>query len=937
MVRLRIPGSTYRLQFNRNFGFADAVKIVPHLKELGITDIYASPILKARRGSMHGYDVTDPHQINPELGGWEGFVDLQEAMDKCDMGLLLDIVPNHMAASVQNPWWRDVLRRGQESVYAGFFDINWFPLRHGMAGKILLPVLGTPYGKALENRELSLKADEGGLSVCYHDQCYPVNERTSLRLLANWFEDLGLDDRAGGILAGGEGRAGCFEEVWKYFWPMYQSVSAIREYVKEKIESLNGRKGIPSSFDGLDAILQDQFYRLAYWRLAGEEINYRRFFAVSDLAALRIEDETVFNQVHSLILKMVAEGRVSGLRIDHIDGLRDPAGYLGRIRKLTEEGGNKKVYIVVEKILGEDEQLPEWPVQGTTGYEYLNVLNALFVYKTGVVELNRFYGGLTGSDLEFNDLAYARKKMIMTDLFPGEVRGMAQRLSVLARHDRHARELAFSQLETAIIEMTSCLPVYRTYINSFQVERRDLEYIHRASEDAFKKNPEAGDAISFLKRVLTLDFSCCPGEEQRREWLEFVMRWQQYTGPVMAKGFEDTTLYIYNCLVSLNEVGGNPVEEGASRKVFHRFNTERMDRHPHAMSATSTHDTKRSEDVRARINVLTEIHGAWIQRCLKWHDLIRKKKLIIREQPIPGDNMEYLIYQTIIGIWPPGSEEPGDLAVRLQEYLVKAAREAKVKTSWDDHADDYEEALQKFAGSILEPTGDNEFLQDMRDFQKVTSFFGALVSLAQLFLKIMSPGVPDFYQGVDLWSLSLVDPDNRRPVDFEYRRLQLAALKKKEYEDQECLVRSILENWEDGMVKLYVMYKALQFRNSHRNLFDRGEYIPVESTGRKKDYVCSFIRHEGSDWALTAVPLFAARLQLGVQEPGSELPALNFPLGREVWGDTVIILPQNAPVCWRNILTGEVINTVPDIEPGAGALNLSEVLSTFPIALLEGS
>ncbi|MDI6710280.1 MAG: malto-oligosyltrehalose synthase [Bacillota bacterium] len=917
----RIPAATYRLQFNEGFRFRDAAALVPYLAALGITDLYASPLLQARRGSPHGYDVTDPTRVNEALGGGEGFALLADELQRHRMGLLLDIVPNHMAASGENPWWRDVLRNGPDSSYADFFDIDWRPLRPGLHGKVLLPVLGAPYGRVLESGEVKLVLAEDGLWAAYREHRMPLSPASFRRLAAGWAA--GLRDALGpGHTAG----AAMMEivnrpcgDAAKSLWRLYATSPEIKAFLDENLR-------LPA--DDLDRLLAEQSYRLAYWRAGSEELNYRRFFDVTDLAGVRMDDEKVFEATHALVFELVRRGTVTGLRIDHIDGLSDPRAYLRALQgRLARPDGDHSFYIVVEKILGQGEELPgDWPVHGTTGYDFLNLVNAIFVDGDGAAELDALYARFAGVRTGFDRLVYEQKKRVMDLLFPGEVRALAWRLGLPAEGDRHGRDLTLWELERALVEVTACLPVYRTYIDGFTVAEHDRDYIEHAVEEAVRRNPAVTRAAGFLRRVLLLRFPPGLTAEQRRLWLDFVMRWQQFTGPAMAKGFEDTALYIYNRLVSLNEVGGEPASRGIPVREFHRRNAARGRRWPHALNATSTHDTKRSEDVRARINVLSEIAGNWAARVERWSRWNSARKPVVDGAPVPDGNMELLVYQTLIGAWPLREGEVPAVKERFLNYLVKAAREAKVHTGWLDPDDGYEKALQAFASSILEPDSGNRFLDDFREFQRVTAFYGALNSLAQVLLKAASPGVPDFYQGTELWNLSLVDPDNRRPVDFGLRARLLASLMEEEALGRRALVEKLLSGWDDGRVKLYVTYKALAFRRAHAALFAEGEYIPLDAAGPAGEHVCAFARRHGDGWALVAVPRLAARLRLrGVPGSGG-LPETAFPLGEAAWGDTALLLPEGAPGRWHNIFTGEKV--------AGECLRVADLLRHFPVALL---
>ena len=797
---MRIPVSTYRLQFNRDFRFADAIRLVDYLHDLGITDLYASPIFKARPGSTHGYDVTDPTQINPEIGTPEEFNQLVEALRAKGMGLVLDIVPNHMAASVENPWWFDVLEKGQDSPYAGFFDVNW------ESKKVMLPILGRPYGEVLENDELVVKIENGRPVLQYYEQRLP-------------------------IAAGAE--------------------------------NLN-----------VDQVLSRQHYRLAFWRKAADGINYRRFFDISDLVGLRAERDEVFETTHKYVLQLVDEGKVTGLRIDHIDGLLDPKTYLDRL---------PDVYTVTEKILAGNEQLPcDWHTHGTTGYDFLDFVNGAFVDREGYHALERIYSEFTQSTATYTDVFRERKRQVMRELFAGEVAALVHRLGELAEEDRHARDLATEELKEAFVSVTAALPVYRTYIREGSISETDRAHIEDAIAVA-----GGGPAFDFLRRVLLMNPAWYL-QNRKPDYLDFVMRWQQFTGPVMAKGLEDTSFYVHNPLVSVNEVGGdsNGPEVYFGIDEFHRRNLARRARWPQTMNASSTHDTKRSEDARARINVLSELPKDW-EWCLKrW----------ARWNPTEiAPNEQILIYQSMLGAWPIEAD-------RLKQYVTKALREGKTHSSWIDVNEDYERRALSFVDSLY---ANEKFLKDLTRFGEKIAYFGALYSLAQLVLKITSPGVPDFYRGTDVWDLSLADPDNRRPVDFNSRVSMLEELK------SEAKPADLLTQWTDGRLKLWTTWKLLNFRRDHSDLFLHGEYIPLHVSGPRADHIISFARRLHDHWCVVAVPRLLANL-------GG---------ARRIWKDTSIELPPEAPSQWRSVFTSESVSS----------LSASVLYATLPFAVLSSA
>lgn len=998
---MRVPLATYRLQFNRGFRFQDARQLVPYLEQLGISHVYASPILQARRGSTHGYDVTNPLRLNPELGPATAFDRLARELQQRRMGLLLDIVPNHMAASSENPWYMDVIEQGAHSRYAPYFDIDWRSRYAPLVGKILVPILGVTYGKALESGQLVLKLDAAGFALHYHATRLPLAPRSYAAVLAHrratFRARAGAHDPAfveyRGLIRlarhlGDKPWAApeaMVEDLKTRLWRLYRTRFEIREFIDATLRELNGRAGDPLSFNLLDRLLTEQNFWLTYWRLANEHINYRRFFAISELISVRMEDEQVFRATHALILRLVREGKVDALRVDHIDGLYDPAKYLSWLRRAfreerqqadtsaarfgageaaaapapalmasLEDGRPGDLYVLVEKILGQAEELPStWPVAGTTGYDFLAALNSMFVDSRGLRDLGVAYARLIGREIGFHDLVYEKKKLTMQTLFAGEMSSLGDDLARLAAQDRHARDLPPRLLQDSLTEITACFSVYRTYIDSFDVSAHDAAAVEQGVSEARRRNPAGSvHVFDFLRRLLLLEGAAegVPPLDHAAaiERLNFVMRWQQFTGPIMAKGVEDTTLYIYNRLLSQNEVGSDPTVAGGECNVFHRLVRARQQRWPHTMNATTTHDTKRGEDVRARINVLSELPKLWerrAERWMRWNGPLRSK---VMNRPVPDANDEVHLYQTMLGAWPldsgeaPASARPAawpmlgprvdarpgadDLAAfrdRLLAYVIKAAREARVHTSWLKPNPEYESAFQTFVARLFEP-GQARFMSDFLRFARTVACYGAWNGLAQVLLKIACPGVPDFYQGSELWDLRLVDPDNRAPVDFARRMNMLARLKQRSASASGALAVELVDHWPDGRIKLYVIWKALSFRRQNRALFEEGEYLPLGARGRRKENVCAFARRGSDSWAIPVVP----RLLTALLSPGEP------PTGRRVWGNSVLNLPEEAPREWRDVFTGR---TLAAPRRGKKVLALADVFAVFPVALLAAA
>ena len=911
------PGATYRLQFHQGFRFVDGRELVPYLSELGITDLYSSPRYKARRGSSHGYDIANPLRVNSELGTEEDFDELAEKLHHYGMGLLLDTVPNHMAASYENPWWTDVLENGQASAFAGYFDIDWHPTATKAAflqeGRVLLPILSELYGDVLANGQLTLKIEDTGIHVKYYETRLPLDPKSYVVILercpqlaeiAEIIEALGaLPDRDETAPERIALRRRGKDRIKERFWKAYHTIPEVRQAVDDAL------RFVSSSPDDLDAVLSRQAYRLAYWKIGYEEINYRRFFDINDLVALRIESPEVFDNRNRPTIELARSGRVTGLRIDHIDGLWDPECFLRRLQSQASREGSGPLYVVVEKVLGRDEHLPkEWPVSGTTGYDFLNAVNGIFIDPEGLQKLEEIHARRTGNYLPFAEICYRSNKLVMQNLFTGDVNALGQRLARLAAWHRHARDVRVSELKEALVEVTACLPVYRTYIDTFEVSARDRSYIeHTLSLARRRTSVEIVNdaAFDFLRAVLLLDPPYYL-EERKAEWLDFVMRWQQFTGPVMAKGLEDTATYRHNSLLSLNEVGGDPLRERPPFDVeeFHGFNRARLRDWPDTMNATATHDTKRGEDMRARLNVLSEIPEEW-DRCLeRWMSWNASKKDPADGGLAPSAGEEILIYQTLLGAWPNQPEEEPAFAERVREFMIKALREAKQNSSWMAPHEPYERAVQEFIGRILEPN--SEFASDFAAFRVTLARSGARNSLGQLLLKIASPGVPDFYQGTEFWHFSLVDPDNRRPVDYKRRIDMLDTLRRREQEDCIRLIRELAADPSRDEMKLWVTYKGLQFRTANRELFAAGDYIPLYARGKGSRHLCAFARRLENHWAVVAAPRWCIRL-------GD-------------WDDTELALPEDAPTEWQDVVTGLI----------PASWRLADLLREFPVALVTG-
>ncbi|MGA1865263.1 MAG: malto-oligosyltrehalose synthase [bacterium] len=928
---MHIPVSTYRVQFNPSFDFNSARRIIPYLSDLGISDLYASPIFKVRKGSMHGYDVVDPNQLNPELGDTEDFERLIAELRSMDMFWLQDIVPNHMAYDSQNEMIMDLLENMKNSKFYHFFDIDWDHFYDSLKGKLLTPFLGKFYSESLEDAEIQVRYDENGLSVNYYSLRLPLRLKSYVRVFKH---NIGvLEGTLGpnnpelikflGTLHLLDDLADIKEFKPEYdqvkhakgmLWKLYTQNPGIKAFMDANILFFNGEKGQADSFTHLDDLLAEQPFRLSFWKVAAEEINYRRFFSINDLISLRVEDESVFTFTHELIFKLVNDKKFDGLRIDHIDGLWDPTTYLERLKEKTDQ-----TYIVAEKILDFDEKLPPfWPIQGTTGYDFMNQINGIFCRKGNKKAFSRIYDGFIDFHPSFEDLVPEKKRLIIEKHMAGNIDNLAHIMKKIAAKDRYGKDITLYALKRALVEVMSFFPVYRSYINENKFSDTDKLYISRAIMDARRKNPDLVYEMSFIEKFFSPDFSKQLNKKENEQLMDFIMQFQQFTSPIMAKGFEDTVLYIYNRLISLNEVGGNPDRFGVSEEEFHTFNQYSAVHLPHSLNATSTHDTKRGEDVRARINVLSEIPGEWESHLKNWHRINRRFKKRTNNAHMPDANDEYFLYQTLIGTFPFNYNDLPQLTDRIKNYIIKAVREAKRHTAWIKPDTEYEDACVHFVEEILRPGDENIFLKDFMPFQKKIAFYGIFNSLSQTLAKITSPGVPDFYQGTELWDLNLVDPDNRRPVDYQKREHYLKEIREKAQQDTPGLIHELLENKEDGRIKLFLIYQALKTRRERQDIFQNGIYIPIKTEGRFRDCIIAYAKNYQDRLAITVIPRFLTNL---IKEG-------EFPLGEQVWEDTRLVLPDElSSLSWTNSLTDQPVN-------GEGPLMAGKVFEHFPVGLL---
>lgn len=927
---MKAPIATYRLQLHKDFPFARAAELAPYLKELGVSHLYASPVFRARAGSMHGYDVVDPTVINPELGGEEGLAALTRELERSGLSIMQDIVPNHMSYDSQNSMLMDVMEKGPYSPHKGFFDVDWDHIYENLRGRILTPFLGSFYGEALENGELKLVYDEIGLALAYYALRLPLRVESYEEVfggdiapleaalgpdspeLARYIGTVGLFR---GLKSEDPASAGQCAHARRKLRELYSSSEAVRAHADAAVERFNGRKGDSSSFDALDSLVSSQFFRPSYWKVAAEEINYRRFFTINELISVRVEDPEVFDRVHSAALKLISSGAVTALRVDHVDGLLDPRGYLSRLR----EAAGPDVYLTVEKILAPGEELPsDWPIQGTTGYDFTNYANGLFCRRESDKEFSRLYYRFTRLETRYDEMVVAKKRMIISRHLAGNIDNLAHMMKKSAADDRYGRDITLYGLRRALVEVMAHFPVYRTYISGPQgPTEAERKVIKTAVDGARRRLRDFGYELNFIEAFLLMGGHKSLEGESADNILPCVMAFQQYTAPLMAKGFEDTILYIYNRLSSLNEVGGSPDLFGFTPEEVHAFFSARAARAPLTMNCSSTHDTKRSEDVRARINVLSETPGDWYAVLRRWARLNQAgRRRDSADREMPSRNDEYLFYQTLLGAWPAEGEPGPDFAERIKEYSVKAAREAQVETNWIKPDADYESALRGFVDRALQPGPENKFLEDFLPSQRLISFYGAFNSLSQTLLKIAAPGLPDIYQGCELWDFSLVDPDNRRPVDFALRTRLLEEIKRGFAADPGALLRGLTEDLPSGRIKLFLTWRALAARAAMRDVFEGGSYLPLAAEGPHAESVFAFARVHDGRAVIAAVPRLISAF----------VPAGQAPLG-ELWQDTRLVLPPEAGGTFADAFTGR------SFEAG-GSVALKDLFASFPCSLL---
>lgn len=1025
--------ATYRLQLHRDFTFHDAIAILPYLASLGISHVYCSPYLRARQGSTHGYDICDHSQINPELGGEAGFRAFVAALRVNGLGHILDTVPNHMAASLENPWWVDVLENGPASPYSSFFDIDWRPIKQELADKVLLPVLGGQYGEVLEDGQLQVTHHDGAFFIRAYDQDFPLGPRTTIPFLTGGLEDLRavlgsdsadlaelesivtaldhLPPQSARDVAQVRERHREKEIIKRRLRELTATSETIRQHIERNVSEFAIDPERPETIDLLDRLLDEQPYRLSHWRSAADEINYRRFFDVNELAAICMESPEVFHATHALLRPSLADGTITGLRIDHVDGLYDPEQYLWRLQwayladlgsrcfrdqssseGLPEEshdaawdalapavlglaakelgmrqpaaedlravlGPDKEwqpappqaestdrrsvgseaapLLVLVEKILGPDEPLPDsWPTAGTSGYDFLNSLGGLFITPDGYADIQRTYERFLEEHDSLGDVEYSSKLLILRISMASELQMLAHRLNDISEQHRRSRDFTFNNLRLAIREVLACFPVYRVYPGPDGISDRDRRFVNLAVNRARRRNPASDPGVfEFLRSVLLLNHPPGLSERQIFDREIFNGKFQQVTSPVMAKGVEDTAFYVHVPLLSVNEVGNEPTRAVTSIRAFHESNRHRDLRLPRAMLATSTHDTKRSEDVRCRLDVLTEIPREWKTAVNRF---ARANKKFLREvdgEPAPSRNDEYLFYQSVLGIWPlepPTPDEHAQLVERLVQYMEKATREAKQRTSWNNPNEDYDTAVRAFVTQALRYSPRNPFLKYVNAVQNQVAAAGQYTALSQVALKLLSPGVPDIYQGQELWDSSLVDPDNRRPVDYAVRGRWLAELRGwNDLADGERRTRiaSLGRSWADPRLKLLVTHRLLELRRERADLFSAGRYVPLEATGSRAEHIIAFAWRAADDRPLDLIVVVPRQLHglLAERSAGSEGPLW----ASNVWDDTAVVLPDETATDWQCVISEQ--------QHGGqeGLMRVSAILEDFTVAVLR--
>jgi (1->4)-alpha-D-glucan 1-alpha-D-glucosylmutase len=960
-----VPSSTYRLQLHIGFPFAAAMQVSSYLSRLGAGACYTSPYFAAVPGSTHGYDVCNHNAINPELGGPEAHGRFISRLRELGLGHVIDFVPNHMGIGTGgNLWWRDVLENGPDSPAARFFDVDWEPVKEALRAKLLLPILGDQYGRVLERGELRLDFRDGVLVLTYGDQEFPINPKYAplvlrravgpltaalgadspqlhefLSILTSLQNLPGNADHDASIAAERQREKEVARTRLARLAADFPDVGA---HITDAVNEVNGEVGRPESFDALHELLEGQWYRLAYWRTASHEINYRRFFDVNSLAGLRVEDPEVFAATHELLTQLLRDGSVQAVRVDHPDGLFDPARYF----QMLQETAGGDLYVLAEKILSSQESLPAgWNVSGTTGYNYLNDLNGIFVNANEARRMRRVYAKLTGHTEPFDDVVYHSKRVIMATAMASELNVLAHALERIAEGNRRSRDFTLDSLRDTITEVIACFPVYRTYVDECGWTSWDRAVVEQAIARARRRNPAMEASLfDFFREVMMprnpendeprpndrrAGYPPADAREAQQR-LHFAMKLQQYTGPVQAKGLEDTAFYRYNVLLSLNEVGGDLERFGRTVQEFHESNAHRLQHRPFEMLATATHDTKLGEDTRARLNVLSEIPDEWGREVGRWTRLNRTHRTIVDGEPAPDRNDEYRFYQALLGVWPLDNDDTDltDVIARVQSYMNKSVKEAKIHTSWLTPNEGYENAVAHFVDQVLRGPGGAKFLPAFLPFARRIAQVGMVNGLAQAALKIGSPGVADFYQGTELWDLNLVDPDNRRPVDFELRARMLEEIDRVislPPPERATAVAELVQHAVDGRVKLLLTTIGLRLRREYQDVFLTGRYVPLVTDVGVRGGLVAFARILNGQGLIFVTPRVIAPLVSAAQP---------VPLGGDLWKTSRVILPPElSGRTFRHEITGAEI--APTSAGDQAWLFAGQIFESVPVAIVR--
>lgn len=882
---MKQPDSTYRLQLSPKFTFEDLHRILDYLEDFGISTIYSAPFFQAREGSTHGYDVLDPLTINREIGDLKQFKSIGDRLKTKQMSWLQDIVPNHMAFDPGNPWLKDIFELGPESRFYNFFDINW-----GYKGleKVMAPFLGSSLEEVLINEELKVNFNDKGFSLKYYDNIYPLSARSYPDILSK----VGANEVVNKF-KNFKGNSSAWESLKISFLREVEKNKELEKRITEGVDEIN------NSREDIQNILDLQYFLPTYWKRTEKEINYRRFFTINDLICLSMENPSVFDTYHYFIKELCDNGLINGLRIDHVDGLFDPEEYLQRLREML----GPDFFIIVEKILEAEEKLPNhWPVQGTSGYEFLARVNHLFTDSSSEEAFNAGYEKISPRVSDYEALVYKKKLFILKERMGGELKNLGALLKELLPESSNN---SLDKWEEALSSFLAAFPVYRIYPKEFPLKARQSEIIDAAYKKALENFPEYQEELDYLKQLFL-------GETYTdvEKTFYFLQRCQQFSGPLAAKGVEDTSFYIYNRLVAHNEVGDSPENFGISVDDFHQKMLKRKKDFPVSINATATHDTKRGEDSRMRLDVLSEIPDEWFTKVEEWKEInsdIRKNK------KVPGNNEEYFIYQTLIGAMP--FEEEEDFLTRTCNYLQKVLREAKVHSNWAEPDEEYENAVFEFVKDILE---NQEFRNSLDPFIEKISGLGAIKSLGQSLIKITAPGIPDTYQGTELWDFSYVDPDNRRPVNYDLRIDYMAHFRSFNKTNLQEELKALKADFSTGKIKMYTQHKALLQRRRDQDLFQKGEYIPLVISGKTSDNFIAYARVLGEEWRIVIVPVLVSKM----------FDHKNLDINAGHFEDLIIKLPENAPSEWDNIFTGNTFFT-------KKAINVTKCFPDFPVIFLK--